>query len=54
MGKKLKHAAQLGQEKMGEVLSHLEESLHGIKIIKAFAAKKDKEERFKTLNDEHF
>lgn len=54
VGKKLKHAAQLGQEKMGEVLSHLEESLHGIKIIKAFAAGKDKEQRFKTLNDEHF
>ncbi len=54
VGKKLKHAAQLGQEKMGEVLSHLEESLHGIKIIKAFAAGKDKEQRFQTLNDEHF
>jgi subfamily B ATP-binding cassette protein MsbA len=54
VGKKLKHAAQLGQEKMGEVLSHLEESLHGIKIIKAFSATKDKESRFKTLNDEHF
>lgn len=54
VGKKLKHAAQLGQEKMGEVLSHLEESLHGIKIIKAFSSTRDKEERFKTLNDEHF
>ena len=54
IGKKLKHAAQAGQEKMAEVLSHLEESLHGIKIIKAFSASKDKNERFKTLNDDHF
>lgn len=54
VGKKLKHAAQAGQEKMSEVLSHLEESLHGIKIIKAFSAGADKNERFKTLNDDHF
>jgi subfamily B ATP-binding cassette protein MsbA len=54
VGKKLKHAAAAGQEKMGEVMSQLEESLHGIKIIKAFSAQKDKEEKFKTLNDEHF
>ena len=54
VGKKLKNAAQAGQEKMAEVLSHLEESLHGIKIIKAFSAGKDKEERFKELNDDHF
>ncbi|MEN8696580.1 MAG: ABC transporter ATP-binding protein [Bacteroidia bacterium] len=54
VGKRLKNAAQAGQEKMAEVLSHLEESLHGIKIIKAFNAGKDKEEKFKSLNDDHF
>ena len=54
IGKKLKNAAQAGQEKLSEVLSHLEESLHGIKIIKAFSAIKDKQEKFKTLNDDHF
>jgi subfamily B ATP-binding cassette protein MsbA len=54
VGKRLKNAAQAGQEKMAEVLSHLEESLHGIKIIKAFSAGKDKEDRFKVLNDDHF
>ncbi|MDG2454323.1 MAG: ABC transporter ATP-binding protein [Bacteroidia bacterium] len=54
VGKRLKNAAQAGQEKMAEVLSHLEESLHGIKIIKAFGAGKNKEERFKALNDDHF
>ncbi len=54
IGKKLKHAAQAGQEKMADVLSQLEESLHGIKIIKAFSAQKDKRAKFKTLNDDHF
>ncbi|MGB1038716.1 MAG: ABC transporter ATP-binding protein [Bacteroidia bacterium] len=54
IGKKLKHAAQAGQEKLAEVLSHLEESLHGIKIIKAFSASKDSESKFKDLNDDHF
>lgn len=54
LGKQLKHAAQRGQEKMAEVLSHLEESIHGIKIIKGFAAIKDKEKKFKALNDSHF
>ena len=54
LGKRLKDAAQRGQEKLGEVISHIEESLHGIKIIKAFNASKDKKERFKELNDQHF
>ena len=54
VGKKLKNAAQAGQEKLSEVLSHLEESLHGIKIIKAFSASQDKQEKFKDLNDDHF
>jgi subfamily B ATP-binding cassette protein MsbA len=54
LGKRLKDAAQLGQEKLGEVISHIEESLHGIKIIKAFNASSDKRERFDALNDRHF
>jgi subfamily B ATP-binding cassette protein MsbA len=54
VGKRLKQAAQLGQEKLSDVLSHLEESLHGIKIIKAFGAIKNKEDGFKVQNDEHF
>lgn len=54
IGKKLKGAAQVGQEKMAEVLSQLEETLHGIKIIKAFSAVKDSEEKFRKMNDDHF
>ncbi|MFY0643269.1 MAG: ABC transporter ATP-binding protein [Bacteroidia bacterium] len=54
LGKKLKDAAQLGQEKLGEVISQIEESLHGVKIIKAFNATKDKKSSFRGLNDQHF
>ena len=54
IGSKLKHAAALGQDKFAQVVSHLEESLHGIKIIKAFNATKEKRTKFKELNDGHF
>ncbi len=54
IGTKLKHAAAAGQEKFADVVSHIEESLHGIKIIKAFNANKDKEAKFKEHNDGYF
>ncbi|NNJ55953.1 MAG: ABC transporter ATP-binding protein [Bacteroidia bacterium] len=54
IGSKLKHAAAQGQEKFAHVVSHIEESLHGIKIIKAFNATKEKQTKFKELNDSHF
>lgn len=54
IGKRLKHAASQGQQKLAEIISHLEESLHGIKIIKSFNAEKTKKLKFKNLNNEHF
>ena len=54
IGSKLKHAAALGQEKFAHVVSHIEESLHGIKIIKAFNSTTEKQKKFKELNDSHF
>jgi subfamily B ATP-binding cassette protein MsbA len=54
LGKKLKNAAQKGQEKMGVVTALLEESLGGIKIIKGFNAQKRLTNRFNELNQEHF
>jgi ATP-binding cassette, subfamily B, bacterial MsbA len=38
IGKKLKKASMRGQNKMGEILSTLEETLGGLRIIKAFNA----------------
>ena len=54
VGKRLKNAAARGQEKLGELIAHIEESLHGIKIIKAFNAGSEKEDRFQEMNDKHF
>lgn len=54
LGKRLKNAAQRGQERLGEVIAHIEESLHGIKIIKAFSIAQDKEKEFDSMNDSHF
>jgi len=54
IGKKLKHAAAAGQEKLSDIISHLEESLHGIKIIKSFNAETSKKTKFSLLNNDHF
>jgi subfamily B ATP-binding cassette protein MsbA len=47
IGKSLKKRSLAGQNKMGELLSTIEETLSGIKIIKAFVAEKKVMERFK-------
>lgn len=54
LGKKLRYAAQAGQEKLGEVISNIDESLHGLKIIKGFNARKNTESKFDSLNEDHF
>jgi ABC-type multidrug transport system fused ATPase/permease subunit len=46
IGKGLKKRSRLGQEQTGELLSELEETLGGLRIIKAFNAEKKSEERF--------
>ncbi len=47
IGKTLKKRSLAGQNKMGELLSTIEETLSGIKIIKAFVAEKKILERFR-------
>jgi subfamily B ATP-binding cassette protein MsbA len=54
LGKKLKDAAQKGQEKLSVVTSLLEETLGGVKIIKSFNAENRLKRRFNELNDDHF
>lgn len=51
--KSLKRTSEKGQEQMSELLSNIEESLGGIRVIKAFKAEKQAEERFKTKNTHH-
>ena len=50
IGKKLKKETIRGQQKMGVLVSMLEETLSGIKIVKAFNAERSVENRFRGIN----
>ena len=50
IGKSLKGASNLGQSKLGEVMSVFEESLSGMRIIQAFNAQDNIQNRFDTTN----
>jgi ABC-type multidrug transport system fused ATPase/permease subunit len=54
LGKSLKNAAKRGQSKLGEVLSILEETLGGLRIIKAFNAEAQTQTKFTNHNNAHF
>ncbi len=51
IGKSLKKRSTLGQEQTGELLSQIEETLGGLRVIKAFNAEKKLETRFGILNE---
>lgn len=53
VGKSLKRKSMEGQNKMGEILSFIEESLSGLRIIKAFTAEDHMNENFKKDNDQY-
>ena len=53
VGKTLKKRSMAGQNKMGEFLSTIEETLSGLKIIKAFVAEKKVSGRFKIQIEEY-
>jgi len=53
IGKSLKKTSSQGQNKMGELLSILEETLTGIRIIKAFNAEAESTKRFKKFNQDY-
>jgi len=50
IGKSLKKKSSLAQEKVGELLSNLDESLGGLRIIHAFTAEEKSKERFGNIN----
>jgi subfamily B ATP-binding cassette protein MsbA len=54
VGKSLKKPSMRGQNKMGELLSTIEESLSGLRIIKAFNAEKKIRDYFKKQNTEYY
>jgi subfamily B ATP-binding cassette protein MsbA len=53
IGKTLRKKSMAGQNKMGELMSTVEESLSGLKIIKAFVAEKKISERFRKQIEEY-
>jgi len=53
IGKSLKRTSIKGQEQMGELVSTIEESIGGIRIIKAFSAENIANERFARRNLHH-
>jgi len=53
VGKSLKKPSMRGQNKMGELLSTIEESLSGLRIIKAFNAEKKMKNVFARQNHEY-
>ena len=51
--KSLKRTSQKGQEQMSDLVSNIEESLGGIRVIKAFTAEKIAVDRFSKKNKHH-
>ncbi|MEI7503006.1 MAG: ABC transporter ATP-binding protein [Paludibacter sp.] len=51
IGRSLKGRSKLGQEQTGELLSQIEETLGGLRVVKAFNAERKLEARFSVLNE---
>jgi len=54
IGRSLKKPSRKGQNKMGEVLSTIDETLSGLTIIKAFNAEKRMSKRFQTETNDYY
>lgn len=52
IGKKLKRQSLEGQQQWGALMSQIEETLSGLRIVKAFNAEKKIQERFERANEE--
>lgn len=52
IGRSLKTTSQTGQEQTGEMLSQIEETLGGLRIVKAFNAEHKVQKRFAKINEE--
>jgi len=53
IGKSLKKSSMAGQNKMGEILSTIDETLSGLRIVKAFNAEKKMDSRFTNENEDY-
>ncbi|HKM58832.1 MAG TPA: ABC transporter ATP-binding protein [Chthoniobacterales bacterium] len=53
-GKKVRRQGKLEEERVGSMMSMLQESFAGIRVIKAFAREKSESENFESLSHEQF
>jgi len=53
LGKSLRKSSSSVQEMVGQILSSIEETLGGLRIIKAFNAEEHVHNKFNTINDKH-
>ena len=53
IGKKLKQTSQKSQEKIGEILSVLDENISGLKVIKLFNIEENAHRKFQQKSDEY-
>jgi len=53
IGRSLKKTSRLGQNKMGDLLSTIEETLSGLRVIKAFTAEDKVTEKFSAENNDY-
>lgn len=51
IGKNLKKKSNIGQEQTGELLTQIEETISGLRVIKAFTAEQQLSDRFLTQNN---
>ena len=54
VGKKLKRRSLEGQQQWGALMSQIEETLGGLRIIKAFNAEKKIQDRFERANEQFY
>ena len=54
IAKKLKQSAKRGKEELGSLVNIIEETLSGVRIIKAFGVEKFFSDRFNSRNQTHF
>ena len=54
IGRSLKKESRLGQNKMGDILSLIEEDLSGLRVIKSFNAEESATKRFEAENQSYF
>jgi subfamily B ATP-binding cassette protein MsbA len=53
IGSSLRRTSEKGQSRMGELLSNIEETISGLRIIKAFNAIDNVNQRFKNINQQY-